>query len=76
MFTLFGCEEQKKFKTIKWIYYTNPLYPPPDRTKMLKDLTMNYKLVGLTYPQLLKLLGPPNFKDSAEVSYALSLNLG
>ena len=41
----------------------------PYRNKMLKDLTTNYKIVGIPYSQLILLLGQPQYNDSTSVGY-------
>ena len=72
---LSACKEQKKFSYEKWNYSPDSLYPPPDREKTLKDLTTNYKLVGLTCSQLEKLLGETS-KESNKMYYNLKIEYG
>jgi hypothetical protein len=51
-------------------------FPPRDREKMLRDLFSNYKLVGIKYSDLTKLLGTPDNGDSVSVSYEIELDYG
>ena len=41
----------------------------PYRNKMLKDLTTNYKLVGLKRNEIINILGEPNSTDSISFAY-------
>ena len=43
---------------------------------MLKHLTTNYKLVGLKYGEIIKLLGEPNFSDSVSFAYKVVEDYG
>ncbi|MGE5518902.1 MAG: hypothetical protein ACM3VS_03165 [Candidatus Dadabacteria bacterium] len=58
---LISCNQQSKFDKTKWATGGNMEFPY--RTSMLKDLTMNYKLVGLKYSELIVLLGQPQYHD-------------
>lgn len=60
---LLSCNQQIKFDKTKWSTGGNMEFPYRDR--MLKDLTTNYKLVGLKYSELIVLLGQPQYNDSA-----------
>lgn len=66
---LLSCNQQIKFDRTKWKTKDDMEYPY--RNDMLKDLTTNYKLVGLKYAELLELLGQPNFKDSSSLTYKI-----
>lgn len=73
-FFLFSCQEANekvKFDKIKWNEQTDPAFPSPYRLKMIADLTTNYTLTGLKYFELIKLLGPPDAKDSSSLSYSV-----
>ena len=48
----------------------------PYRNKMLKDLTSNYKLVGLKHSEIVNLLGDPNFSDSSSFAYEVIEDYG
>jgi len=63
-----------KFDKKIWDQASEDGIPPPCRDKMLKDLTSNKKLVGLTYNELIQLLGTPDFKDSTTVSYGIIID--
>jgi hypothetical protein len=43
---------------------------------MLKDLTTNYKLVGITYSELVSVLGVPDNKDSSSLTYKIVVDYG
>ena len=68
--------QQIKFDKVKWNERTDPAFPPPYRSKMLKDLTTEHKLVGLKYSQLIELLGEPNFNDSSSLAYKIIEDYG
>ncbi len=83
IFFLFSCNDNKqddkkqiKFEKEKWNEQTDPLFPSAYRPEMLNDLTSNYKLVGIKYSQLIKLLGIPDYKDSNSLSYKIIINYG
>lgn len=60
---LFSCENNVKFEKSLW-NQKDDLSEYENRDSMLKDLTENHKLKGLTYIQLIDLLGPPeNYSD-------------
>lgn len=44
--------------------------------KKLGDLLSNYKLVGMKYSDLIKLLGNPDNGDSVSISYQIELDYG
>jgi hypothetical protein len=75
---LLGCNNNAKFDKIKWLQCDDIEYTP--RGSMLKDLTTNYKLKGLSYKQLVNLLGSEakNYKgeDSSEISYPVLVEYG
>ncbi|MCC7514190.1 MAG: hypothetical protein IT212_05825 [Bacteroidia bacterium] len=70
----FACNNgnrQVKFDKNKWNDQADPLFPSVYRSKMLTDLTTNYKLKGLKYSELIELLGIPDSKDSSSLSYKI-----
>jgi hypothetical protein len=74
--TMFSCNKQIKFDKNKWNEQTDPLFPSSYRPKMLNDLTTNYKLIGLSYHQLIERLGMPDNKESSLVSYKIVVEYG
>ena len=73
---LFSCNDfgQAKFDKVKWM--TKDDIEFPFRNKMLKDLMTNYKLTGIKYSEVIKLLGEPNFSDSASFAYQVIEDYG
>jgi len=73
---LISCNEtgQLKFDKTKWD--TKDDIEFPYRNKMLNDLTTNYKLVGLKYREILKLLGEPDYRDTISFGYRLIEDFG
>ncbi len=69
-FILIACS-QTKFDKSKWLYKDDIEYPY--RKSMLKDLTTSYQLKGLSYKQLIRLLGEPGniIGDSNEIYYPI-----
>lgn len=59
---LLSCNRQSSFDKTKWVMGGNMEFPY--RNSMLKDLTTNYKLVGLKYSELIVLLGQPQYNSS------------
>lgn len=76
IFLFTSCSNEEKFNKDKWNEQDDPAFPPPHRSKMLKDLTANHKLVGLKYSQLIELLGEPNFTDSSSLAYKVIEDYG
>ena len=78
IYILLSCNSntQIKFDKGKWNEENDPAFPSPYRSKMLIDLTTNYKLVGLKYFQLVDLLGLPDFKDTSSLSYSIIEDYG
>ena len=75
---LFGCESDVKFDNTKWLQ-TNDLQQYPYRSSMLKDLTSNYKLKGLSYSQLIELIGELQknlVTDSMQIYYPILTDYG
>ena len=66
---LTSCNSHTKFDKSKWVVRDDMEYPY--RRVMLRDLTDNYKLNGLSYKQLSDLLGEPlnNTGDSSQLYY-------
>lgn len=77
-FFLFSCNSNNeiKFDKNKWTEQTDPLFPSSYRSKMLTDLTSNYKLAGLKYSQLIELLGIPDYKDNGSLTYKIIVDYG
>ncbi|HVY74878.1 MAG TPA: hypothetical protein VG890_08625 [Puia sp.] len=75
---LFSCKGKsaEKFNKAKWIEQVDPLFPPEKRSLMLDDLLKNYKLEGLTYRQLIDILGIPDSKDDTSLSYKIVVDYG
>lgn len=73
---LFSCKNlgQIKFDKGKWITKDDMEFPY--RNKMLKDLTTNYKLVGLKHNEIINLLGEPNYSDSSSFAYQVIEDYG
>ena len=70
---LVSCEPQMKFDKNGWQSGGATGYPPPSRKEMLKDLLSNYRLKGLSYRQIINLLGEPNGIDNSTVFYDIAL---
>lgn len=43
---------------------------------MIKDLTTNHKLIGLSYAQLISYLGDPDGKETNSVVYTIAIDYG
>ena len=71
-----SCNQQVKFDKNKWNEQIDPLFPSRYRAKMLNDLTVHNKLVGLNYRQLIESLGTPDNKDSNVASYKIVVEYG
>jgi hypothetical protein len=73
---IFSCSnlQQIKFDKVKWMTKDDIEYP--FRNIMLKDLMNNYKLEGLNYVEVVKLLGEPNFSDSISFAYQVIEDYG
>ncbi len=67
---------EMKFDKTKWEIREDVGLPSSYRKKMLKDLTTNYKLVGIKYSQLVDFLGEPNLKDSISLGYDIIIDFG
>lgn len=65
-----------KFDKTKWGYREDAGQPSSYRKKMLKDLTTNYKLIGIKYSQLVNFLGEPNLNDSTSLGYDIDIDFG
>ena len=61
----------KKFNQKEWILEDNYFSKNNNRQRMLFDLTSNYKLIGLKYDDLTKLLGSPNFTKNKVLTYTV-----
>ena len=75
---LFGCDRDAKFDKAKWLQQDD-MQHYPYRLSMLKNLTGNYKLIGLTYFQLIELIGEPQknlVTDSMQIYYPILTDYG
>jgi hypothetical protein len=68
---LTGCNSQMKFDKTKWLLKNDFEYPY--REMMVKDLTNNHKLKGLTFKELSNFLGEPDYysDDKTQVYYTI-----
>jgi hypothetical protein len=73
---LTSCTRDVRFEKTKWVENTDPIYPSAYRAKMLKDLTSNHKLIGLSYSQLIAYIGDPDSKDTNAVVYRIVVDYG
>ena len=74
--TIFGCNSQVKFDKIKWTTKEYPEAPPEQRERMIKDLTTNYKLVGMSRMKVIDLLGEPDGTDDSTFFYDITVDYG
>jgi hypothetical protein len=77
-FFLTSCNSNQKFDKTKW-QEQGDLRIYKHRKSMLNDLTKNYKLTGLSYRQLVNLIGEPeNYsdKESDIVIYEIETDYG
>ena len=67
----------QKFNKSNWMEERD-LQTFPYRDNMLNDLTTNYKLKGLTYKQLIDLIGEPqnNMGDTNTICYPILVDYG
>ena len=66
---VFSCNQDRKFDKSAWIE-KGDLGIYPNRDRMLKDLVQNHQLIGLSYKQLVELLGEPENYSGAEPNVA------
>lgn len=64
-----SCNQNRKFDKYAWSE-KGDLGICPNRDEMLKDLLNNHQLKGLTYKQLVELLGEPKNNSDAEQNVA------
>jgi len=70
MLTAFSaCKRNVKFDKEKWKAGDGISYSMRDN--VLKDLTTNYKLVGMNYKDVIRLLGKPNDTATLKTSYEI-----
>lgn len=77
-FSIASCNSNKKFDKVKW-QEQGDLKIYTYRKSMLKDLTKNYKLTGLSYRQLINLIGEPekySDKEKDMVYYEIETDYG
>ena len=75
---LTACKGDMKFSKTGWSKEEDLGYYP-FRDKMLKDLTINYKIKGLSYRQIINLLGKPEdnmYNDSCSIYYNIIEDYG
>jgi len=75
---LVACSNDIKFDKTKWMN-EGDLQEFPYRKAMLKDLVTNYKLKGLSYKQMIDLIGEPQKNlsaDSDKVCYPVLTDYG
>ena len=75
-FIFTSCDNQEKFVKVKWNESADPVFPPPNRKTMIKDLLTNYQIVGLKCSQLTDTLGDPDFKEDFSFGYRIEENYG
>ncbi len=73
---LVSCAQQMKFDKERWNEQIDPIFPSYYRPKMLKDLTQNYKLIGLSCSQLKGRLGQADNMDNNSISYKIIIDYG
>lgn len=71
-----SCNQNIDFEKTKWNEQSDPTYPSIYRPLMLKDLTINHKLLGLNCAQLVKYLGNPDEKEANSITYTIAVNYG
>ena len=77
-FILTSCNTDTKFDKNQWLQQDD-LGQFTYRKNMIKDLTTNHKLVGLSYKQLIDFIGQPakNFENKKdEISYPINVGYG
>ncbi len=60
-FLTIACNTENKFDKMKWLQKSD-VGQYPNRNNMVNDLVDNYKLKGLSYKQLVELIGDPEKK--------------
>ncbi len=76
--TLYSCQtQQQKFNQEKWLEVAD-LATFPQRKSMLDDLTKNILLKGKSYPEIVSLLGQPqySFDSSMNIGYLIDVDYG
>lgn len=76
MIFIASCTQDIDFERTKWIERADPIYPSIYRSQMIKDLTTNHKLIGLSYAQLISYLGDPDGKETNSVVYTIAIDYG
>ncbi|PZR28554.1 MAG: hypothetical protein DI538_24800 [Azospira oryzae] len=66
----------EKFDKNKWNSNKDAGSPPAERSKMLEDLLAGRKWEGLSYNDVIELVGPPDFSDSIHFLYDIETNYG
>lgn len=77
MSTLCSCRSRQKFNKAEWGEMAD-LMMFPNRKYMIDDLVDNYQLKGLTYQEIVELLGPPQSKldSNLETYYDIDIDYG
>jgi hypothetical protein len=65
-----------KFDKQEWNEQSDSAFPGEIRPKMLKDLTSNNKLVGLSCGELIKKIGIPDYKNDSLIIYNIIIDYG
>ncbi len=60
----FSCKNEIKFNKVDWLKSSDGFYL--NRDKMINDLTLNHKLIGLSKIELVELLGEPENYSNVE----------
>ncbi len=71
-----SCNSEVKFDKEKWNEFQDPVFPPAYRKKMVKDLMLNHKLIGLTSSQLVNYIGQPDYRSDSSMSYKIVTKYG
>ncbi len=64
-FIFLACNTDKPFDKTQWIVKSD-LGEYPHRNSMIKDLTSNFKITGLSYKELIDLIGEPEMNIVGE----------
>ncbi|MEO6149710.1 MAG: hypothetical protein ABIP28_06095 [Mucilaginibacter sp.] len=72
LFLFVGCK--RKFNKVNWLVKEDIDYPYRDA--MLDDLIKSHKLVGLSYKQVIQLLGKPQSSGYTGIYYQIKADYG
>lgn len=76
LFFLTSCKREIPFEKNRWDETTDPAFPSEYRPQMLNDLVTKHKLTGLSYKQLIKLLGSPENEETNLIVYKIIIDYG